>query len=190
MIRRFLVILAVAALAGAELVPSRPPTVAEMRLIVSAPVFRQWSKIEGLDPAKEATVSTATSTETHSFQVKSEYEVNRPGKSLVSFMSDVVIYGTPEEARGAFRGSISGYKKGVARVQGASMTENQPILTMGEHHYAAVLKQDGKPLGNFFVFTQGRVLHTLAVYGIVSTRHAQVRELLQPIYEASRQQFP
>src|SRR6185436_21157002 len=103
--------------------------------------------------------------------------------------SDAEIYTTTGQAEKAFEGAIRGFRKGLARVEGASLEEKQPILTMGDQHFAGVLKQDGKPLGNLFAFTQGRVLHTLIVYGIVSTRHSQVRELFAPIYDESRRQF-
>jgi hypothetical protein len=190
MTRRLLLILAVAGLLAADVVPGRPPTPEEMRLVLSAPVFVQWSRIGGLDPAKGFKLVTTTNNVNHSFRIKAEYEVKRPGESLVYFLSDAEIYGTRDEAAAGFKGALSGYRKGLARVRGASMEEKQPILTMGDQNFAAVLKQDGKPLGNFFAFTQGRVLHTLIVYGVVSTRHAQVRELFGPIYDESRRQFP
>jgi hypothetical protein len=82
--------------------------------------------------------------------------------------------------------------KGGLSMAGETTTEPaQSLLTLGDDHYAAVLKTKatGVPVGNLFIVRKGRAMLTVIVIGIQLTERTEVETLLGPAVEEMSRRF-
>jgi hypothetical protein len=180
-----LCILLIAGALAAEIVDSRPPKPEEKRLLVTADSLIAWG-ITDIDP-KPQTFRTTYNTVNHAFRVIGLYDKSTARR--LHLTSSAEIFSTATEAEKTFPAWKRGTKTGVARVAGVTLQDADALLTMGDQHYAGLMKVNGEKRGNVFLFRQGRVLHSLIVSGIYFERHREVRKLFEPVYNESVRQF-
>ena len=181
MIKRFALVVAVAAVLAAQ-------TTEEKRLLVTSASLERWWP--GIDPKPQ---TFRTESNRGSFRIISEYDtrgIPRKDDDALFFLSDVEIFSTKVEAARWFKLEVAKTREGMLRVKHITVEDKDPLLTMGDDHYAGVIKYKGRTRGNLFVFRQGRVVHSLMITGLYFKKHKNVRKLFEPIYNESLRQFP
>ena len=177
------------ALTAQVIVDGRPIKPEEKRLLVTAETLKAWG-LPGIDPSQQQ-FRTRYNTYLKSIRVISEYQQKATSaneQTRISLSSAAEIYATEEEARNAFRITVSGSIEGVGRVAGVTLADASPLLTMGDENYSAYMLVDGRKSGNVLIYRQGRVVHSITITGVYFTRHREVRKLLEPSYNESVRQ--
>jgi hypothetical protein len=163
-------------------VSSGPPTEEQKRLVLTAAAFDTYDV--DLDPKCIKLTSKRNLDRTHEISFEHDCE-----GSDIYVSSGAEIAPSEREAREAFVISVGAYRTGVA-IGDAQLQPRAELLPLGHQRYAAIIRNNGKPVGNVFVVRQGRVLHSLLVTGIYFDEAEDVRELFAPLLEESKRQFP
>jgi hypothetical protein len=163
-------------------ISSGPPTEAQKRLVLNTAAF------ESYDVDLDAKCVKLTSKRNLDRTREIEFEHDCEGSDFY-ISSGAEICPSVRDARESFLLSVGAYRTGVAIGDGELQPRDE-LLPLGEQHYAAVIRNGGKPVGNVFVVRQGRVLHSLLVTGIYFEDPGDVRDLFTPLLEESRKQFP
>lgn len=167
---------------GARGISSRPATDAEKRLILSAATFEEFGQT--LEPKCGKTISKLNLDGTR--EVEFDYDC---GEGSAMFLTSGAEIGrNVRDARESFALSIAAYKTGMA-IGGGTVDPRPELLTMGDQHYAAVVRSGTNIIGNVFVVRQGRVLHTLVLAGIYFDDPEDIRDLFAPLLEESKKQY-
>ncbi|HYC87861.1 MAG TPA: hypothetical protein VEO54_01515 [Thermoanaerobaculia bacterium] len=163
-------------------VSSGPPTEAQKRLVLSAAAFDSYEV--DLDPKCVQLTSKRNLDRTHEISFEHDCE-----GSDIYVSSGAEICPSVRDARESFVISVGAYRTGVA-IGDAELQSRAALLPLGDERYAAIIRNNGKPVGNVFVVRQGRVLHSLLVTGLYFDKAEDVRELFTPLLAESKKQFP
>lgn len=164
-------------------VSSEPPTAEQKKLVLGPAAFEVYDV--QLDPKCNKLTSKRNLDRTREIAFEHDCE-----GSDYYISSSAEISPTVRDARESFVISVGAFRTGVA-IGDAELQPRAELLPFGDQRYAAIIHNTKKkPVGNVFVVRQGRVLHSLLLTGIYFDEAEDVRELLTPLLEESRRQFP
>ena len=163
-------------------VATEPPSDEQKRLVLNAQSFTPFDI--RLDPRCNRLLARRNLDRTREIEFEHDCEGSEVYVSSVAEISPTV-----RDARESFLISVGAYKAGVA-IGSGELHPRDDLLTVGEQHYAGIIRNEGDPIGNVFIAREGRVLHTLLITGIYFDEPAAVRDLFHPLLEESRRQFP
>src|SRR5688572_19083063 len=142
---------------------SREPTAAEKELLIHV------SRLE----AYGRTAPSPSSAESYraqwnldgSFTLEYEYDSDKdPEIEEFLFMtSEAEVNRGVREAKESYTLTIGAYKVGVKLVNGRLIQPSNESLALGDDSYSALIRQDGKPIGNIAVVRQGKAVHSLLI---------------------------
>jgi hypothetical protein len=167
---------------GGRGISSRPATDAERRLILSATSFEKFG--ETLEPKCQKYTSRVNLDGTR--EVELEYDCGE--SSAVFITSEAEICRSVREARESFALSIGAYKAGLT-IGGGTVEARPELLSLGDQHYAALVRSGTNVVGCVFVVRQGRVVHALVTTGIYFDDPDDIRDLFAPLLEESKKQY-
>ena len=163
-------------------VSNKPADEVQKRLVMNA------QSLERYDVELDPKCSKFNSRRNIDFTSEVEFEHDCEGSSYY-VSSGAEIAPTVRSARESFILDIGAYKTGIA-IGSGELQPRDGLLTIGEQRYAALIRQEGQPVGNVFIARQGRVVHTLLITGIYFDEPGDGDELFKPLLEESRRQFP
>ena len=163
-------------------VSNKPADEVQKRLVLNA------QSLEPYDVELDPKCAKFTSRRNIDFTTEVEFEHDCEASNYY-VSSAAEIAPTVRSARESFILDIGAFKTGVA-IGSGELQPREGLLTIGEQRYGAIIRQEGRPVGNVFVARQGRVVHTLLLTGIYFDEPGDGDELFKPLLEESRRQFP
>ncbi|HEV7243050.1 MAG TPA: hypothetical protein VGQ36_27735 [Thermoanaerobaculia bacterium] len=163
-------------------ISSRPPKDAEKRLILDADELEKLGR--NLKPKCEKYTSKLHLDGTR--DVDFEYDCGPTATIYINSIAE--ISRSSRGARESFAMSIAAYEAAMA-AGGKTVDRRRDLLTLGDQHYAALLRNGTRTGGNVFVVRQGRVLHVLVLVGFYLDNPDDVHRLFAPLLEESKKQY-
>jgi hypothetical protein len=122
-----------------------------------------------------------------SFSAEYEYDSDKdPASPQFLFLkSEAEVNRGLRQARESFSLTIGAYKVGVKLVKGRLIEPSNEPLGLGAESYHALIRQNGKPIGNVAVVRQGKAVHSLLLLGLYFEDARDLADLLRPGLETS-----
>jgi len=174
---------------GARFLTPRAPTAAEKQLVVTDAQLTELG-VGGLTPAKCATIQSSRGID-GALTVEYQYDSHKDpaAKQGLYLSSEAEIAHSELFAMRAFRTRVGGYNAGIFLASRKIKVYEWPeLITFGDQHYAAVLRNGNASVGNIFVVRQGRVVHSLILSGMYFDNADNVRDLFAPLLKESARQ--
>ncbi len=164
-------------------VASRDVTEEEMAYFVTAEDMEEYFVAPG-DPA-ECVVTNAKTNIDGSLELEYEYDADRdPGTDDVFILQSTVdICSSESSAKEDHSLSIGAMKLGIT-LSGQStlkIDQRNDLMTLGDENYAAILRNEGIPVGNLVVVRQGKKVFSVALIGVFF----ESREDLESVFRRS-----
>lgn len=169
--------------------PSDPPTEAEKRLVVTAPILAEFG-VEEVNPKCETYKITRHFDGSREIEYEYDSSKDPDADDTLLVISGAEINRTTSDAMQSFHLTVAAMKGGMMiGGRGAKLEAAPALLPLGDQRYSAYIKNARGTAGNIFVARHGRVLHSLIITGLYFDDADDVRQLFTPILEQSTTQF-
>ncbi len=174
----FAVVVATVILVSFKGVSSRDVRDDERRLLVTVDNLAPYAVIPGDRSLCESYI--AKHNIDGSLELEYEYDTEKDPMSedVLFFKSEAEISDTVPLAKESFATRISAYKMGSSLVSGRKLQEKPSLFSLGEDNYAAIITQDGNPIGNVVVTRKGATVHSLVILGVYFDEREHLESLL------------
>ena len=166
----------------------KPPTGNDRRLVLTAEALQKFG---GPTPNAAAESLSAIGQFDGSRTINYEYDTRRDPNAETRLNTTTITMIHPHAfgAIQSFKVQQVTTKAGISLAQGksgAKLIDMPSLLSIGDDHYAGVVKYKEQTSGHLFVVRQGRIVFTVLIFGIVFEDPEAANAVMLPLVEEAK----